>query len=225
MNLKVDYFDNKMEFSNDYVNVIEIDNKKYFYRFVTNLFEIVNEGFSENINFFDSDGNEKSLNNRIKIFVDYFNLGFDSKKNLTDVSKYVSSIIDENDKLLLQNEYKKIIKIYKKILNDIDLPVHIDEEINTDNFSKLMKLGIDKRSDLLDNLFLLIDIEKVFKSNNLLVFVNLKQYLTRSELIELYKYSVYNQINIMLVDSQNYGGTLNYEKKLIIDENLDEFVL
>lgn len=28
-----------------------------------------------------------------------------------------------------------------------------------------------------------------------------------------------------LVDSQSYGVTLKYEKKLIIDDNLDEFVL
>ena len=47
----------------------------------------------------------------------------------------------------------------------------------------------------------------------------------KNELIELYKYAIYNNVNIFLVDSQSYGVTLKYEKKLIIDDNLDEFVL
>ena len=78
---------------------------------------------------------------------------------------------------------------------------------------------------MLDNLLLLIDLENTLKFNNILVFVNLKQYLSKNELIEFYKYAIYNKIQILLIDSQAYGVTLEYEKKLIIDENLDEFVI
>ena len=56
-------------------------------------------------------------------------------------------------------------------------------------------------------------------------FINLKQYLTNDELLELYKYSIYCQIPIVLIDSQTYGTSLKYEKKLIIDSELDEFML
>lgn len=55
--------------------------------------------------------------------------------------------------------------------------------------------------------------------------INLKQYLNKNELIELYKYSIYNEINIVLVDCETYGITTNNGKKLVIDENLDEYVL
>jgi len=69
------------------------------------------------------------------------------------------------------------------------------------------------------------DIENVFKIDVLLVFVNLKQYLSTNELAELYKYSLYNDVQILLIDSQSYGATIDNEKKLIIDSNLDEFLL
>lgn len=49
--------------------------------------------------------------------------------------------------------------------------------------------------------------------------------ITNQELLELYKYAIYNKINIILIDSQCYGGTLEYENKLIIDRNLDEFMI
>ena len=88
-----------------------------------------------------------------------------------------------------------------------------------------MKISINKTDDLLNNLLLLIDLEKVLKINEILFFINLKQYLSQEELIEFYKYAIYNEIKIVLVDSQSYGVKLDYEKKLIIDANLDEFVL
>ena len=225
MNLKVNYFENKIAFNNDYINVIEIENKKYFYRFVNDIYNIEKIGYSDELAFFDKDNNEINLNGKLKLIVDYFDFGFDSKKSLTDLSKYVTSTIDEEDANLLQNQYNKLIKIYKKILNDIELPLYIDEEINIDLLSKVFKIGINCKNELLDNLFLIIDMEKLFKEKGSLVFINLKQYLYKKELLELYKYSIYNQVKIILIDSQSYGVTLEYEKKLIIDDNLEEIVL
>ena len=106
----------------------------------------------------------------------------------------------------------------------MDLPLTVvDKDIN--NIVKLIKLSINYKNDLLDNLLLLIDLEKILKISNILIFVNLKQYLEQEELIELYKYAIYNQIKIILIDSQAYGTKLLYEKKLIIDKDLVEFML
>ncbi len=225
MKLNVDYFDNKIEFSKDYINVIEIENKKYFYRFVNNLFEIEKNEIADNLNFFDEMNSNINMNGKLKVYVNYFDLSFDSKKMQTELSKYISNIIEEDDKTLLQNQYNKLIKMFKKIINEIELPLCIDDELSLDSLIKLLKIGINKKNYILDNLFLIIDIEKLLKINNIIVFINLKQYLSKEELVELYKYSIYNQVQIMLVDSQCYGGTIEYEKKLIVDENLDEFMI
>ena len=133
--------------------------------------------------------------------------------------------VNTENKDLLTKQYNKIVNIYKNILNDVDLPLLIDSEINIDNVTKLMKININTSKDLLSNLFILIDSENLFQTKNILIFINLKQYLTNNELEELYKYSAYNEIPLLLIDSQSYGTTLNNEKKLIIDENLDEFML
>ena len=67
--------------------------------------------------------------------------------------------------------------------------------------------------------------EKILKVNEVLVFVNLKQYLSKDELKEFYKYIVYNNLCAVFVDSQTYGIADNMENKIIIDDNLNEFVL
>ena len=224
MNLNVKYFDNTIVFNKEVINVLEIENKKYFYRFIKDLYFISSSNITEDVHFFE---NEKEINmsNKLRIYVDFFDFQFDSKKYVNDVSKYVSININDDDKSSLATLYNKMAKQYSKILNDAEIPLRIESEFSVDNLNKLMKISIDNKEDLLDNLLLLIDLEKALKLNNLLVFVNLKQYLSKDELSELYKYSIYNEVVIFLVDSQSYGVCLNYEKKHIIDENLDEFVL
>lgn len=224
MNLSGDYFDNQIIFTSGYINAIEIENKRYFYRFVNDLYSVYTNGYSDNLKFIN-DNKEINMNGKTKVFINYFDFQFDSKKYTNEISKFVSNYISEEDTKNLINLYSKMTKIYKKALNDIDLPLYVENDISIDNINKLMKLGISPKEELLDNLMLLIDLEHTLKTNNLLIFVNLKQYLTKDEVVELYKYAIYNEIMIMLVDSISYGVTLKNEKKYIIDENLDEFML
>ncbi len=224
MNLSVDYLDNQIVFASDYINAVEIENKRYFYRFVNDLYSVYISGYSDNLKFIQ-DNKEINMNGKIKVFINYFDFQFDSKKYTSEISKFVSNYINEEDTKNLINLYGKMTRIYKKALNDIDLPLYVENDISIDNINKLIKLGISPKEELLDNLLLLIDLECTLKTNNLLVFINLKQYLNKEEIVELYKYAIYNNIQIILIDSLSYGVTLKNEKKHIIDENLDEFVL
>lgn len=224
MKLNVNYIDNSLKIDDSNVLCVEIENKKYFYRFIKDLNNISNGIGNEDIIIYEED-KEINLTNKIKILVNYFDLELNNKKISNDIVKYINDNIDEEIKLKLSQEILKIIKIYKNVLNEFDMPLVIDENLNIESITKTLKIALDEKSELLENLLLLIDLERTIKCNELLVFVNLKQYLSKEELNELYKYSLYNKTKIMLVDSQCYGVTLNYEKKLIIDESLEEFVL
>lgn len=225
MKLNVNYFENNIEMYSDKVNVIEIENKSYFYRFIKELISITNSEVVEEITFFDNNNKEVNMSTKMKIFVDYFNFEFNSKKYSNDINKYIINEIDENDRINITKNYNKLIESFLKILNKSELPLQLMEEVSVENIIKNLKLTLNEKNNILDNLFLLVELEKILKTNNLLIFINLKQYLKKEELTELYKYSIYNNINIILIDSQSYGTTLEYEKKLIIDVNLDEFLI
>lgn len=225
MKLCIKYIDNNIEINNNEIQAIEIENKRYFYRVVDDLYSINNGNVVDDIILLDENNKEINYSNKFKLFVNFFDFCLNSKKYTNDISKYITNNINEENKDLLIKQYNKIINVYKKILNDIDLPLSIDSEINIENITKLMKISINTKKDLLENLFTLIDLETLFQTKNILIFVNLKQYLSQEELEELYKYSIYNEISLLIVDSQSYGTTINNEKKLIIDENLDEFML
>ena len=49
-------------------------------------------------------------------------------------------------------------------------------------------------------------------------------YLDDEELVELYKYSLYNEINLLLIEKDIYNR-LQYEKVMLIDENFDDITI
>ena len=225
MKLEIKYLDNDIDIKENEVYALEVENKNYFYRIVRDLHSISDNNIVDDIYLSDDNNNEINYFNKFKMFIDFFDFNFDSKKITNDIIKYVNKNISIEVKDSILNQYNKIIKLYKKELNNIDIPLMIETETDSDNITKSLKISIEGKQNLIENLLLLIDIENILGTKDILVFVNLKQYLTKNELEELYKYSIYNEVSILLIDSQCYGGTLNNEKKLIIDENLDEFMI
>ena len=223
MKLCIKYIDNNLVFNNEYINCLEVENKNYFYKIVKELNNIANGEMEDNIIFTDNESNEINIINKINIIIDYFNIDFNSKKILSLINKKINSSISVNDKDNLSKLYNKIKKIYIPILNDMNLNIDINNDFDLDLIIKLLNVSIKNKDNILDNLFLLIDIEHELNMNKLLVFVNLKQYLNEQELIELYKYLLYNNIVVLLIDSQAYGISNEYEKKIIIDNDLEEY--
>lgn len=225
MKINVNYIDNSITVEDDSVMCIEIENKSYFYRLVNDFNIISNGDVPESISFFDWNNEELDLTSKIGLYIDYFNIDLNSKRNINSLYKIIKSNLVEENKNKLMILYSKMKSILSKLLVDYDIPLLIDDDFDLENILKLVKIKIKTSNDLLSNLLLLIDINKIFKNNELLIFVNLKQYLKESELNEFYKYSLYNNEKVLLIDPQSYGVTTKYEKKIIIDSNLDEFLL
>lgn len=203
---------------------IECENHSYFFRIVNLFNQISNNILDESLKIFDQDL-EINCSNKVKILFDYFNIDFSDKKYTTKLIDLVRSKFDEIETQKILSEFKKISKLLEKNIGEVDLPITTQNDFDIESVLKFMKLTIQASTSLLDNLFLLIDVESIFHLNYFLIFVNLKSYLTTNELNELYKYALYHEIPILLIDNCNYGITLDNEKKLIIDDNLNEFMI
>lgn len=225
MNLRISYLENTIMLNNENVFVVEVENKKMFYRLVSDLYKIKDGELLNEFYFYDNSNKEINVSNKIEVYSNFFKIDFNTKKNLTILNKTVLASLDDNEKTSIMNNLKKLYKTIGSCLNDIDLPLILNDEITIDDIVKLFKISFNFKDDLLEKLLLLIDIERNFKINMILFFVNLKQYLNKVELEELYKFAIYNNVKLILIDSQSYGVKLNYEKKLIIDNDLVEFVL
>ena len=225
MNIKFNYLDNILPITDDKVTSVEIENKGCFYRTTKYFVEISNGELIEEIYFFDNTKEELKLSNKIMVISDYFNFQINIKKYSTHLQKLIIENTTEeiiNDLVII---YKKIIKKVKAPLENIDFKIDYNMDFSLEQFLKLLKPTINLKDNLINNLYLIIDLEKTFQLNKLLVFINLKQYLEKDELEEFYKYCIYNKINVLLIENNSYQIPSKNEKKLIIDNDLDEFML
>lgn len=159
MKIKFDFLDNIIEFIDGYINVLEIENKKYFSRIINDLL-LLNDGVLEEINIFENN-NELNLTNKINIIIDYFNIDFNNKKYTNDINKIIINNIDENVVKQLNNIYKQIYKQLNHVIKNIDLPIIIDSNVELNSLLKIIKISIESQNDILDKLLLLIDIEDI----------------------------------------------------------------
>lgn len=225
MKIKIDFIDSIIDFDNSNVYSFEIHNKKYLYRISSLFYGISNGDLPEEIECFDKENNELKLSNKIRFFSEYFDFGFDSKKYSTDIAKYILSNIEQYDSENILRTFSKLCKLIDNELQKTDLSISVSTEEGIENVIKMFKLKINQKEDLLDNLLLIVDLEVALNSNKILCFINLKQFLTKEEVIEFYKYATYNSIKIIMIESTKYDYFSNYEKVIVIDQNLDESMI
>ena len=222
MKIKIDFIDSIIDFDNSNVYSFEIHNKKYLYRISSLFYGISNGDLPEEIECFDKENNELKLSNKIRFFSEYFDFGFDSKKYSTDITKYILSNLEQYDSENILRTFSKLCKLIDKELQKTDLSISVSNDEGIDNVIKMFKLKINQKDDLLDNLFLIVDLEVALNSNKILCFMNLKQFLTKEEVLEFYKYATYNSIKVIMIESSKYDYFGDYEKVIVVDQSLDE---
>ena len=148
MKINVNYLENEIDIVPDCVFAIEIENKKYFYRLTHELYNIYQGIVSNEITLYDDGNQEITGTNKIKIFINYFDFQLDSKKYINDISKYIENNISEENKMKLINEYKKIISLYKRALNEIDLPICINPDFDVESLTKLLKIKLEMKNEI-----------------------------------------------------------------------------
>lgn len=225
MKIKIDFIDSIIDFDNSNVYSFEIHNKKYLYRISSLFYSISNGDLPEEVQCFDEDNNELKISGKIRFFSEYFDFDFDSKKYSTDITKYILSNIEQYDSENILRIFSKLCKLIDKELQKTDLSISVSTDEGIDNVIKMFKLKVNQKDDLLDNLLLIIDLEVALNSNKVLCFMNLKQFLTKEEVIEFYKYATYNSIKIIMIESSKYDYFGDYEKVIIIDQSLEESML
>ncbi len=225
MKIKISFLDSELDFSVCNIYSLEVHNKKYLYRISKLFYMLSNDTNIDDIKAYDKNNKEILITNKIRFFTNYFDFNFNSKKYNNDITKYIISNLEQYESEKILKAYRKICELLNKELLKLDLPISINVEEGITNVIKLLKYSINNKEELLDNLLLLIDLETILNSNKVLCFINLKQYLSKEELEELYKYATYNSVNFILIDSIKYNCIKEYEKLIIIDENLEDYML
>lgn len=215
--------ENKIIFEEGKINVLEIYNKKFFRKMI----EILNgekEAEDNEIVLLD---NEKRADLKKNVFVltDLFNIDFNSKKIITKIYNELIENIKKRQDDELENLTIKLRNYLIEEINELPFEFNINSELEINDLLKVFNLKIDTTcyTTIVEKIEFIINIIANLKIANILVIPNLKVYLDKEEIIEIYKYSLYNNIKLLVLENSSNENIENYEIKNIIDKEFDEF--
>lgn len=229
MIMKIFSLENDITFTEEYINVLQIQDKKLFTNVINSLNDNINniEDTKERIIILDNDI-EIKIEKEVLMIIDVFNIDFNQKKIQSALYNKIEKIYKQEFERMseFQTIFQKLQLNVLDVFNEFPFEFNYKESIGIQEYLKLLGLKIsNNKGKIIDTVFSLIDVVEYLLVAKLLIFVNLKLYLSDDELKEIYKYAMYKKVNILLIETGEEKEPLENEKILYIDSDYDELVL
>ena len=164
----------------------------------------------------------------VLLMMDYFHYDSHQKFISNAIVEYVERAynIDTERKVQLLNMLNECNLNVNDILSELPFAVESKQSVEIADFMKILDIKAENTvgNSMQENIFHIIDIVAFTRCVKLVIMINLKMFLDQNELIEVYKYAVYNEVNILLVEGKEIGEQLELEKLLCIDKDFFESV-
>ena len=226
MKLKINGFENEIQFSEKHINVLTINNSKCFSHIIGILNDKINGIESNEIFLLDEKNQEIKMDKKVYIVLDIFNIDYNSRKVLNKIYDIIAENIEKNQDYEVEKMVMELRNYIIQEINELPFEFVMKSELEIPEILKLYNLKIDdvNYTSILEKVEILIDIISTLKVADILIIPNLKLFLSNEELVELYKYSLYNNVKLLLIERNN-EEQLKYEKNIIIDENFCDFII
>lgn len=226
MKLKINGFTNELEFYEDKVNLLVIKDTKCYTNIIQKLNDKIEGLESDEIFLLDENDKELKIKKEMYMLLDLFNIQYNSKKILEKIYEKIANNIENSDNTKLQSMLVELRKYIVEEINELPLEFTMSDNINIVNMLKLYDVKIDTLAygTILERIEFLIDLNAILNIFNIIVIPNLKIFLSEKELIELYKYSLYNNVKLLVIE-KNFEKKLEYEHIWLIDESFDDYII
>lgn len=228
ISLMIDLIESDIKFVEEYVTVLEIYERNLFNKIIYRLNKAIICGEDvEGINLYN-DNIEMTLGKVALMVYDIFNPNVNQNKIIKSlyesVSKGYYASFDEEE---VFNSQKAILQSVNDILMEYEYELTRRDVLDIKDILKIMdvKFNTDYYDNPLENIYLLFDLMNNFNICKVLILVNCKCYFNDEELEEVYKMAKYKGINLLLIESYRDEKLRSLEKKIIIDEDFDEFTI
>ena len=202
-----------LEFDEERTTVWLIENPRAFYHYIMQLNMQIKGKDGKFV--LSRDMKELKISKQMDIILEPWSIDFASRKILNRLYEEINEMAWETEnfirtKEIMTNLNRYILELEHKLPYAVECPEEID-------FIQLLKaldikLEVDAET-LLEQLVLYIKLCQRLLHIQILVLVNIKCYLTKDELKELYKIATYEKVNLLLIESverEKIEGELKY---------------
>lgn len=220
--------ENIIKFDERFIQVLEIAPKD-LYKKITFIFnKYFNNIEDGNDLILLENGKRLEVSKNILVINDFFNLDINSNKIIkalyNDIELEYNVEYGEDD---LRKKLEEILSNLKEILLEYDFELEFKQELKLSELLKTLGLKFNQYyyDEPFTNLLCILDLISMFHICKILVLINVKVHFTEEELMELYKSALQRNIKLLIIESSSNNNILEYENKLFIDEDYDEFIL
>ena len=212
-------------FNEQYINVLEIQNQNLFADCVLHLRQLNND--VENLQPIQySEANDGVLHNEDFILInDIFSLDYEKSFSSKLLKLLTEKMNNQQSGLMMQDSFNNVKKIFEEQIVDLGGNIEYNTLVSLGDIIKLLnpKCNYLDFSSYFNTCLNFLDTLELLSIKKLLIFVDLKNYLTEKQLVEFYKQSKHLDINVLLLESKK-SKLIEYEYKNCIDEDLYEYV-
>lgn len=225
MKLIINGFENSIDFDDEHINILEINDAKCFSHIIQTIYDKINKIESNEIILIDEDEKQINMSNNAYIILDLFNIDYNSKKILDKIYEIIEKNINENQDYKIAEITNQLKEFLINEINELPFEFVMQDSLNIQKILKLFELKLDSScySTVLEKLEFLVDLLSYLNLSQILIIPNLKDFLNEEETIEFYKYTMYNNIKLLIIEREN-ERKLTYEKILKIDESYNDFI-
>lgn len=163
---------------------------------------------------------ELKLSQKMECIYNIFNINTNDRKIIT---KLYQELTFQNDTLLQEESVlfkQELISYFDKVISTVPYSLKYNFDTDLSSLMKSISVEIDDDSDsLLEKTMQYIKLMNQICGVNIFVIPNLKAYFSTEEIIQLYEFTIYNKIYLIVIEAIQTPH-IEGEKGWIIDDDL-----
>lgn len=160
------------------------------------------------------------LTKKMEIILEPFSLELNNKKVKTKLYQDIKAISQDVFYMQGIEVHSHICNYLENLLERVPYPVKYNEEWNVTEILKVYSVELEEECDnMCEKLFNYIKLVNHVCGIDIFVIVNIKQYLTENQIIELYKLAMYSKIQLILIEFNMYSTKVDCEEIYILDKD------
>lgn len=207
--------------------VLRVENPSLFARICQSFISKEEEEAVEPYTVWSSDGDRLKAADTMLLVPNPFDLPWEHRSLQGNLHKMLISLAREDEELM--EDLQDIDARQKSLLAALTYQLEADYgftlEWSLASILKTFKFGICVRDDasLLDRLIGFIDLAGDMRIDETLVFINLKTFLSKTDLFHLYNRLFFRRINVLLLENQAASVYHEMEREYVVDVDFIEY--
>ena len=226
MRLVFDGLEKAVEIPAGHPAVLQVENQALFSRLIQAISSQEGRFAIEPYSVWN-DGSEIAPKMATLLISDVFDLPWGDRSLLGEVLKRIEKdlIDDEEARLDLENAERLFASRLMTLTAGLSADYAFGIEWDLGRSLKMLGFGVDAMPGykLIDNLITFLSLVLDSKCQKILVFVNLKTFLTKNELKLFYEHVFYTGTHVVLFENKQDNNSYQHERKYTVDQDFLEY--